>query len=194
MFSEYSKILGIIAVGLSIVGYIPYFINIFKNKTKPHAFTWFVWGLITGLGFVIQFLKGGGYGSYVTGVSALLCFAISVLALKKGEIIYDKNDWASFICALFAILLWYLTDNSTLAVFLIIAGDALGFIPTFRKGWKKPFEETAISFVFNSLKYTVALLAMASYSIDTALYPLYLVFANGIFAIMLIWKRTIIKK
>ena len=189
MLSEYSKILGIIAVILSITGYIPYFINIFKNKTKPHAFTWFVWGLITGLGFIIQILKGGGYGSYVTGVSALLCFAISAIALKKGEIVYDKNDWVSFLCAILAIFLWYITDNSALAVFLIIIGDALGFIPTFRKGWKKPFEETAISFVFNSLKYIVALLALNHYSINTALYPLYLVFANGLFGLMLFWRR-----
>lgn len=138
MFSPYGQIIGTIAAILGIAGYIPYFINIFRNKTKPHAFTWFVWGLITGLAFIIQISKGAGAGAYVTGTAAFCCLVITAITLIKGEITYDKYDWLSLGGALLGILLWWLTKDPIFAVIFLIFSDAFGFYPTLRKGLKTP--------------------------------------------------------
>ena len=42
---EYKIILGVAAVLIGIAAYIAYFRNIFAGKTKPHAFSWLVWGI-----------------------------------------------------------------------------------------------------------------------------------------------------
>ena len=193
MLSQYEKIIGLVAAILGIVGYIPYFINIFRNKTKPHAFTWLIWSIITAIVFIIQILEGAGAGSYVTGTAALLCFVIAIIAFVKGEIIYDKYDWFSLGGALIGILLWQITNNPIFAVAMIVISDAFGFYPTLRKGIKNPFEETISTFLINSLKYVIAMFAMQNYSLATSLYPIYLILMNGSFTIILILGRRIKK-
>ena len=51
---EYKTILGIIAVIIALAGYVPYFRDIFRGKTKPHAFSWLVWASLTGIAFFGQ--------------------------------------------------------------------------------------------------------------------------------------------
>lgn len=48
-----------IAVVLTFVGYAPYIRDTIKGKTKPHVYTWFVWGLVTAIAYALQ-LRGGG--------------------------------------------------------------------------------------------------------------------------------------
>ena len=82
---EYKTILGIIAVIIALAGYVPYFRDIFRGKTKPHAFSWLVWASLTGIAFFGQIFDKGGAGAWVTGFTAVVSFAIFFLALKKGE-------------------------------------------------------------------------------------------------------------
>jgi hypothetical protein len=35
---------GVIAVILTFAGYIPYLRDVFAGKTKPHIYSWFLWG------------------------------------------------------------------------------------------------------------------------------------------------------
>ena len=41
------EILGIVAILLTLIAVIPYIRDILLNKIKPHAFSWFIWGLVT---------------------------------------------------------------------------------------------------------------------------------------------------
>lgn len=54
---ELKEIIGMITVILGIVGYIPYLRDVLRGKTKPHVYTWFVWGLITLIIFALQWIK-----------------------------------------------------------------------------------------------------------------------------------------
>src|SRR3989338_9631999 len=98
--TDYKIVLGIIAIILGFVGYMPYFREMFLGKTRPHVFSWFVWGLLTGIAFFAQIAKGGGAGAWVTGFSAIICFCIAVLAFFYGEKQITKSDWFSFAGAL----------------------------------------------------------------------------------------------
>jgi len=82
---EYKIIFGSIAVGLSFIQYFPYIRDILRGTTKPHAFSWFVWGLPALIVFAAQALKGGGAGAWATGVTALLCTLIFVMSLSRGK-------------------------------------------------------------------------------------------------------------
>ena len=182
--------LGIISVIVALLGYIPYFRDIFRGKTKPHAYSWLVWSSLTWIAFTGQILNKGGAGAWVTGFTALVCLTIFFLALKKGEKNITSSDKLSLLGAGFALLLWYVTSDPLFSVILVIIIDALGgFYPTFRKSYNKPQEETIITYFLSGLKFAIALMALQSYSIITYLYPIFLVLINWTFVVMLIIRR-----
>jgi len=51
---EAKIIIGVIAIVLTFIGYIPYIRDIFKKKTTPHIFTWFIWTLAVGITYGLQ--------------------------------------------------------------------------------------------------------------------------------------------
>lgn len=181
--------LGVFAIALGFVGYAPYFRDIFLGKTKPHAYTWFVWGLLTGIAFVGQMVDGGGAGAWVTGVTAAMCMVIVLFALKWGEKQITISDKVSLVGALVAVGLWYMTDDPLLAVVIITVIDLFGFYPTFRKSFYKPGEETMATYVIGGLKFFIALFALGNYSVVTVLYPLSLVVSNWVFVVMIAIRR-----
>jgi len=190
---NYKIILGIAASVISFIGYIPYLRDIFLKKTKPHVFTWLVWSLIGGIVFFAQLSKGGGSGSWVTGVGSIICFSIAVLAVFQGEKMITASDWLAFTGALIGLILWRITNNPLFAIIIVTITDALAFVPTFRKAYYKPYEETLITWFFSSFKFIIAIIAMQSYNVTTTLYPASLVLTNGIFGAMLIMRRRVYK-
>jgi hypothetical protein len=186
---DYKESLGLIAILIGLVSYVPYFINIFRGKTKPHAFSWLIWAVLTGIAFAAQVTEKGGAGSWVTGVTALACFFIFVLALFKGFRHFPVFDWLTLAIACVSIIIWKLTNDPTISVILITVIDAIGFLPTFRKGFMRPFEETATTFTLSAIKFVPALFALESFTIATWLYPASLVLMNGLFVCMLLIRR-----
>ena len=74
----YKAVLTIIASFLLIGSYIPYFRDIYSGKTKPHAFSWFIWSLSACIAFAASIVKGGGAGAWVMGMSGAACFILKV--------------------------------------------------------------------------------------------------------------------
>jgi len=181
--------LGILATLIAIYAYIPYFRNIFRGKTKPHAFSWFVWFLLTAIAFFAQVSDNAGPGAWVTGFTAVICFVIFIFGLKRGEKDIVWIDWLSLVGALLALGLWAITNEPLLSVILITLIDALGFVPTFRKSYSKPNEETALTYGLSSLKFAIGIAALDNVTLVTALYPASLVLANGIFVAMVLLRR-----
>lgn len=186
---DYKIILGILTIAIGLISYSFYLKSIFQNKTKPDVYSWLIWGLLASITFFVQFTEGGGAGTWATAFTAIMCFIIATIAFfRDGESI-KLIDWISLSGALVAAGLWIYTNNALLAVILIVAIGAMGFIPTFQKAFYKPREETAVTFSLNALKFAVALFALESLTITTWLYPASLVVMNVSFAMMLFIRR-----
>lgn len=190
---EYKIILGSIATIIGFASYIPYFRDIYSGKTKPHAFSWLVWSILTGIAFFAQVAKGGGAGSWVNGGTALMCLAVFIVALFKGEKNIKTSDWLSLLGAFVGLLLWVLTDDPLLAVIIVTIIDAFGFIPTFHKSFYKPYEETLSTYIISSIKYFISLIALSSFNLSTWLFPASLAITNGLFVVMLIVRRRTLR-
>lgn len=190
---DYKTILGVLAIVIGIIGYVPYFKDITRGKTKPHAFSWLVWGILTAIAFVGQLTDKGEAGAGVTGFTALVCFTIFLFALRKGNKDFPLIDWLSLGGAGLALLLWFLTDSPLMAIILITIIDALGFIPTFRKSIKKPSEETMFTYTMSGLKFVFGIIALNHFSVITVLYPASLVLSNGAFVTLLLIRRQQLK-
>jgi hypothetical protein len=183
------EVLGALATAIAVYGYVPYLRDTFRGRTKPHAFSWLVWGLMTGIGFVAQVVEGGGAGTWVMGFTALACGVIFVSALFLGEKDITRLDWLCLAGAAVSILLWIITDDPLLSVILITVIDVFGCIPTFRKSYSKPYEETLVTYVLSSVKSAFGLLALQRFTVVTALYPFALVVINAAFVMLFVVRR-----
>ncbi len=186
--------LGIAATVIGLAGYVPYFISIFRGETKPHVFSWFVWATLMAIGFVIQVVEGGGPGAWVTGASSAICYVVAAIGCFYGEKNITRSDWATFLSCLAAIPLWYATKDPLWSVFLISLIDILGFYPTFRKSWSKPYEEHSVVYTLSGLKHFISLFALTKFTLTTAVYPLVLVVMNVVFVTMLFIRRRAVPR
>jgi hypothetical protein len=183
------EIIGISSVILTFLGYIPYSFNIIRGKTKPHAFSWLIWFLLTAIGFFIQIAHGAGPGSYMLGLTTIVCFLFFVAGLIRGEKNITRSDWISLIGALIALALWLIFNATFVSILLVVTADALGLIPTIRKSMIHPYQETLITYLFSAIKAILSLFALTTVSFETAFYLFYLLIANAGFVLFLSIKR-----
>lgn len=191
--NELKPLLGSIAVILTFLGYVPYIRDILKSKTTPHLYSWVLWGFVTALAFALQIADHAGPGAYVTLVAACLCGVVVVLSLinKSGRDI-KPIDGVFLILAFISLGLWLIAKQPILSAVLTTLTDLLGFMPTIRKSWNKPWSETLSFYWANTFRFGLAMFALNRYTVMTALYPLAWLLANGLFALMLMIRRSIV--
>jgi len=186
---DVKSVIGLIAIVISIIGYVPYFRDIFSGKTKPHAFSWLVWGVLNGIAFIGQLHARGGPGAWAVGVTATALCTIFALALVRGERDIRRFDWLYLGGAAAALCLWGLTEKPVLAIILITIVDLFGFLPTVRKAYAKPHQETLSTYQINTLKYLLVVIALQHYTLTTTLFPAAVALMNGAFVAMLVVRR-----
>ena len=183
--------LSIIGISITIIAYFPYIKSIMDNKTKPHLFSWIIWGITTSIAFFAMYFNDGGVGTFPVAFAASLCFAIAFLTYKKMGLDYiTKSDWIFLALALSALPLWYVTSSALYAIILLSAVDVIGFIPTFKKAYKFPYEEQLTFFILmltRDIFFTIP--ALESYTLTTMVFPLTLSTATTTFVIMVYFRR-----
>ncbi len=185
---------GTISVVLAIIGYIPYYRNILRGHTKPHPFTWFGFALLNGITFVAQVVTGGGAGAWVTLVTTFGTLGIFFLSITKGEKDITRFDMICFVGALFSIVAWKLTNNPLSAVVIVVIADVLTFLPTYRKAYLRPHQETATLYLMSTIKYVVSIFALTTFTLTTALFPIAIALANFFIVVILVTRRMYLKK
>ena len=192
--TNFKFIIAIIATLLTIVGYIPYLRDIFAKKTKPHLYTWLIWGITQGTATVALIYGGGKFGSFGLIIGTILVLIVFLLSFKYGTKDITKKDTITLILALFAILIWWQLDNPLIAVFLISVIDAIGYIPTIRKSFKDPWSETISFWIIMAIVDLLALLANNQYNFLTTTYLATLFILNIVVILVCFSRKRIIKK
>jgi hypothetical protein len=167
---SHTEFFGVLSTLMMVLSRANYFNSIFRGKTRPHAFSWFIWGIISSIGFAAQVAEGAGAGSWARGFSAFTCFILVIVALIKGEKVI-------------------ITKTPVWSVMLVCIIDTIGYFPTLRKSWTKPQEEAAQSYLFGSLCALFSLFAIEHYTLSTWLYPAVLTWSNGSMAGFLAVRR-----
>lgn len=193
MNSDLKTLLGITAIALTLIGYIPYFHSILQKKTKPHLYSWFIYMLDAFIIFALQITHGAGIGSTSVLAVAIMCLIVIVLTLRNKEKLDITNVDKIFSClALLALILWLFVQQPLLSSILIVIVDLMGFVPTIRKSWRKPYSETPVFYAINILRFSLTLASIQQYSIITTLYPSVWLLGNTLFTLMLITRRKFI--
>lgn len=185
---------GYISLAIVVIGWSPYLYFIVKGRFRPHAFSWIIWALVAAIVFIAQYGANAGPGAWATGLAAFAYLLVAMLAMFQGDRDITLADRWTFAGALLTIPLWYFTHQPLLAVLLAIIIDLLGYYPSFRKFYRKPYEEMIFVYVLGGLQYMAALFAMENYAWVTMLYPVFVLVANISMIIMLGSRRMVVSK
>jgi hypothetical protein len=186
----YKELLSAAAITLTFIAFLPYIRSILQGKTKPHVFSWIIWGSTTFVVFLAQLSGGGGAGAWPIGVSGIITLYVAILAYtKKSDSTITRVDWGFLLLAMTSLPLWYVTSDPLWAVVILTTVDLFGFGPTFRKAYHHPFEEQLIFYGLMATRNIIAVMALEHYSLTTVLFPAALASACLVFIPMVAYRR-----
>ena len=150
-----SQYIGIASAVLNLISAVPYVYAIFKGKARPNRVTWVIW---TFLAWTLLFasLESGAFATtFWMASSALICTTITMLSFWRGTYEKDYIDIGCFILGMIGVVLWKLTSNASVSVYIGSFVDIIAILPTVRKAWKNPASEPRVAW---SLGFIAALL------------------------------------
>ena len=169
---HYKILLSATAIALTFMAFYPYLRSILRGDTRPHVFSWVIWGTTTFVVFLAQLKDKGGVGAWPIGVSGIITMFIALLAyLKRADVTITKTDWFFFVAAMSSLPLWYFSADPLWAVVILTTIDVLGFGPTVRKAYWQPHSESVAFFALFTARNLLVITALENYTVTTVLFP-----------------------
>jgi len=182
------NLLIIISSILTITSALPYIIDVIKGKTKPRVVTWSTWCLLSMIACIAAFVEHQYPTAILLLSSSLASGSIVVLGWKNGDKRFERLDIFCLAGVFVGVILWQLFDSPSIAVLAMLVIDLIGGIPTTVHAWKKPYEETFISFLMGCFGFGCTLLVIQEWRITAFAYPLFL-FINSLNVVLIIFFR-----
>jgi hypothetical protein len=187
------EIFSVLSIIAAIMAAAPYIAGIIRKETKPHMFSWLIWGLSSIICGMVQLAEGAGPGSWPLIVNGVYCLGVSFASLWIGTRDIKKIDYVVLGITLSTLPLWAITKNPLWSVLIVVTIDGLGYIPTIRKSWSRPQEESALSWALSCVFFIVSLLALEKIKITTCLYPAIFTVINTGFVLFLLARRKTLR-
>jgi cadmium resistance protein CadD (predicted permease) len=184
--------LGALSVAMALLACGIYVWQTLAGQIRPHPLSWFLFGILSATGYWVQRDQGAGAGGWVLMTMTILCFLLAGLSFAKGERRFPRREWAFLVAGCVAFLFYLFAREPNIAALLTTGVDALGFGPTFARGWSHPRKDSVTSFALNAAKFVPSLLAMQSVTLATCIYPATLLVLNGAVSIMLVLRRRVV--
>lgn len=193
IFGGFDKaMLGAIANVLTVLAYVPYLRSIYYGHTRPHVFSWIIWGLATGIAFLAVLNAQGGEGAWPIGFSCIVSLLVAGVAFaRRRDITITRSDWRLFLGALVAIPVWVATNDPLWAVVLTTFIELLGFGPTFRKTWFSPHSESMSFLLILIIRNSLIIAALDRYTMTTVLFPAAAAIACGALVAIMVIRRPL---
>lgn len=189
----FAKTLLLLSVGSNITATVIYLFAIFKNKVKPHSFTFLIWSLILGINFLAQIFVGVGLSSILLATNFLSCIVIFLACIRKGYAEYDDKDIACLALGVVAIILWLITKNPLFSVALSCLIDLFAFIPSFRKSFFRPTEDSALTYYVSGLEYVFSFPSYQVFSVIGLMFPVWITLIDFCYATFILIRKKQLK-
>lgn len=181
---------------INAFGWVIYIKDTLKWKTKPNKVTWWIWAAAPLIGsfamYYSQWLTWNILPVFMAWFIPLLIF-ISSFVNPKSYWELKKLDYFCLTFAILALILWWITKNSLLAIIFWILADFFAAIPIIIKSYKFPETETVFPFFAWLIANLSAFLVIKEWKIEEYLFPAYLTIICLVLILAYFWKR-IIKK
>jgi hypothetical protein len=186
----YKELFSTAAIALTFIAFLPYIRSILQGITRPHVFTWVIWGAVTFVVFLAQLADGGGVGAWPIGVSGMITLYVAFLAFTgKSDTTITRTDWLFLLFAMTSLPFWYFTSDPLWAVVILTAVDVSGFGPALRKALIRPFEEKLAFYMIIAVRNIFSMVALEHYSLTTVLFPAVTAIVCLLFALLVANRR-----
>jgi hypothetical protein len=149
VLGDWRDALGILSVALAVLAAVIYIAQTLRGDVRPHPLSWFLFGVLSLTGYLVQRDQGARQGSWTLLAMTVICFLFVAVSVARGERSFSRQEWA-FVAAAGAVFVLYLfTRDANVAAAMTTAIDALGYGPTFTRGWSFPRKDSATSFALN---------------------------------------------
>lgn len=182
-------IFGLLSAIFSTAQYVPYIANVLRGKTRPERAGWFIWFVLGTVMFAAQLAKGGNQSLWIILVHIVGNGLIFLLSFKFGDGGFNKRDKMTLAIAAGGIALWAITREPTLALLVSIAVDALGAALITIKAYKKPYEETLVTWVLGTVAGVCSILAVQNPASVLIIYPIYAALNSGVIVFAVVYSK-----
>ena len=189
MLSGTSFVSGLIAGVISFAAHVLYIVTTVQRKTKPNRATWWIFTIVALIVLASYYSAGARDTIWIPVSYALGALIIALLSLRYGEGGWTTLDRICIFGAGVSIILWWLFTAPLLALFTNILVNLFGLLPTIRKSYLRPRGENLFAWELDFFASVINLFAVERWAFAIAVYPLYLVFLNGIIAAILVSRR-----
>ena len=189
VMDDWRDALGLLSVALAILAAIIYIAQTLRGEVRPHPLSWFLFGILSLTGYLVQRDEGARQGSWTLMAMTVICFLFVAASVARGERSFSRREWAFAVAGGAVFVVYLFTRQSNVAAALTTLVDALGYGPTFVRGWSQPKKDSVASFALNGIKFVPSLMAMDPLSFATSFYPATLLVLNAAVAIMLVMRR-----
>ncbi len=186
---DWRDALGILSVALAVIAAIIYVFQTLRGDVRPHPLSWFLFGILSARGYWVQRDEGAHQGSWTLLAMTIICFVFVAASVARGERRFSRQEWSFAVAGGAVFVLYLFTREPNLAAALTTVVDALGYGPTFVRGWSHPRKDSVTSFALNGAKFVPSLMAMDPLSFATSFYPATLLVLNTAVSIMLVLRR-----
>lgn len=175
---------------LLLLAAIPYYVDIFRGRTKPSRAAYLIW-LVIGIVTLVSYVASGASAtSWIFLASVINTVIIFCLSFKYGMGGLNKLDLVCISVAVIAILLWVTTKNPVTALYTSLIAGVLGYIPVIKKAYLYPNTENTLSWGIGSTSSILNLFALTSLRPAIAIAPIVIVILDVLIAGLLIFPRT----
>jgi hypothetical protein len=189
MESLYPLLSGI-AGGFSLAAYVPLLEAIFRREYAPERATWFIWCVVTGV-IALAYIANGLWLSAIVPLGySLGCASIALLSIKYGVGGWTKTDKRCIAISATGILLWLVTGNELIALFLNILAEAAGAVPTVLRAWDDPNSEPRTGWIIFLLGGITSFFAASSWNVVSLAYPVFIILLQG----TIVWRLSLKKE
>ena len=192
VLEDWRDALGILSVALAIIAAIIYVFQTLRGDVRPHPLSWFLFGILSATGYWVQRDQGAHQGSWTLLAMTIICFVFVAASVARGERSFSRQEWSFAVAGGAVFVLYLFTREPNVAAALTTIVDALGYGPTFVRGWSHPRKDSVTSFALNGVKFVPSLMAMDPISFATSFYPATLLVLNTAVSTMLVLRRRVV--
>lgn len=171
--------LGMIAGLLSVVASFIYIYEIFYRGVMPERASWFVWTTILAVSFLGQQAVGAHDSLWFAFADLVGCALILLISLWRGKGGFTRFDIVCVALAGVGVAVWKTSGVAVAAILGSIFADAMGSLPTIRKGYLEPATEGLSIFAIHVVAAAIAVLAAKTSDPLILIAPVYIGLANA---------------
>lgn len=183
---------GVAAGILQVVAGFWYVRSIVRGETKPNRVTWWIIALVNGMIAVSYFAAGARATIWLPAVYAASFAVIGVLSLKYGEgpVSLNAVDRISLGGALASAVVWAVVRSPVPALFMNMATEFIGLVPTINKSYRRPWTENRVSWILATFASLLNVFAIGEWTVVIALYPIYVFITNLIITCFILRRKN----